>query len=230
MEAQRFLKQKQNGAKDEIAQLAAAKEAAEAQVKVAQVQFGDTVLIAPFDGIVTQKEATEGDIVSPSLGAGSSSIVEIARGLEILAKVPEVDVGQLKIGQKVNIVADAYPDKVFQGKVNRIAPEAKIENNVTSFEIRIALVTGLEQLRSKMNVDVSFLGEEIDNALVVPTVAIVTQKGQTGVMIPDRDNKPKFKSITIGLTLQDKTQVLEGLTTEERVFVDLPQDGRMMRN
>ena len=230
VEAQIVLQQKQRSAADEIALVTAAKEVAAAKLRIAEVNYRDTFLSAPFDGIVTQKEATEGEIVSPSLGAGSSSIVELARGLEILAKVPEVDLSQLQVGQAVNIRADAYSDRVFQGRVKRIAPEAKVENNVTSFEVRIAIVTGQDQLRSKMNVDVTFLGEKISNALVVPTVAIVTQKGQTGVMVLDRNNKPQFKSVILGVTFDNKTQILQGLTVQDKVFINLPQEPRRKRS
>jgi HlyD family secretion protein len=75
-----------------------------------------------------------------------------------------------------------------------------------------------------MNVDVTFLGRELENALVVPTVAIVTQEGQTGVMLLDKENKPKFQPVEIGVTINDKTQILQGLTSDRRVFIDLPQD------
>ena len=143
--------------------------------------------------------------------------------------MPEVDVGQLQPGQQVEIVADAYPDRVFLGKVKRIAPEAVVEDNVTSFEVRVTLLTGQDQLRSKMNVDVTFLGQKLKDTLVVPTVAIVTQEGETGVMIVNEDNKPEFKPVTIGLTLRDKTQVLEGLSNKDRVFIDLPKERKIRR-
>jgi HlyD family secretion protein len=144
--------------------------------------------------------------------------------LEIVAKVPEIDIGQLQPGQQVNIVADAYPDRVFQGKVRRIAPEAVVKQDVTSFEVRVALTTGQDKLLSKMNVDTTFLGQQLRDTLVVPTVAIVTKKGETGVMILDESDKPKFKPVTIGLTQEDKTQVLQGLNPGEKVFIDLPED------
>jgi HlyD family secretion protein len=89
-----------------------------------------------------------------------------------------VDVGQIKPGQSVEIVADAFPDKVFKGRVQRVAPEAVKEQNVTSFQVRVTLLTGQQELRSGMNVDLTFLGEQLSNALVVPTVAIVTQEGR----------------------------------------------------
>jgi len=83
---------------------------------------------------------------------------------------------QVKNGQRVEIVADAYPDRRFEGRVRLIAPEAVVEQNVTSFQVRVQLVSGQSELRSGMNVDVTFIGETVPDALVVPTVAIVTAK------------------------------------------------------
>ena len=178
------MERRKKNAQDEMAQLSAALEAAQAQLKIVEVQFRDTIINAPFDGIVTQKYATEGAFVTPTTSASntasatSTSILAIAKGLEIIAKVPEIDIGQLQPGQPVEIIADAYPKQVFRGQVRLIAPEAIVEQNVTSFEVRIALLNGQGQLRSKMNVDATFLGNQINNALVVPTVAIVTEKGK----------------------------------------------------
>jgi HlyD family secretion protein len=114
--------------------------------------------------------------------------------------------------------------------VELVAPEAVVEQNVTSFQVRVALVTGQKELRSGMNVDLTFLGEQVSNALVVPTVAIVTQDGETGVMVPDVDDKPKFKPVTIGSMIQNQTQILDGLKQGERVFIDLPEDRRKKEN
>jgi HlyD family secretion protein len=229
-EAKMALEQRKRSQKAEIEQLKATVLSAQAELERIKIQFKDTAIRAPFDGVVTQKYATEGAFVAPTtsassdLGATSTSIVAIARGLEVIAKVPEVDVGQLKAGQLVNIVADAYPDRTFQGRVRRIAPEAVVKQDVTSFEVRVALITGQEQLLSKMNVDVTFLGQQLKDTLTVPTVAIVTKKGETGVMIPGEDNKPKFKPVTIGQSQDDRTQVLQGLNPGDKVFTDLPED------
>ena len=229
-EAQIELAKRQNSADDELARLQASAEAARANLESVKVEYRDSIITAPFAGIITQRYATEGAFVTPTTSASSdasatsSSILALARGLEVIAKVPEVDVGQLQPGQPVRIVADAYPDQMFQGRVKRIAPEAVVEQNVTSFEVAIALLTGQDQLRSKMNVDVTFLGQQISNALVVPTVAIVTEAGETGVMVPDANDQPEFKPVTIGLSLQNQTQILSGLTPEDRVFIDLPED------
>src|ERR687885_184522 len=212
------LEQLQNGKRpQEMAQLKAAVDAAKADVMSVQVQLQDTSIRAPFAGIVTQKYATEGAFVTPTTSASSTasatstSIVALAKGLEILAKVPEVDVGQVKPGQSVEIKAEAFgDDKVFKGRVKLVAPVAVVEQNVTSFHVRVELITGQKELRSGMNVDLTFLGEQVSKALVVPIVAIVTQNGQTGVLVPDSDNKPKFQPVTIGSSLQNQTQILDG--------------------
>ncbi|MEO8889927.1 MAG: efflux RND transporter periplasmic adaptor subunit [Coleofasciculaceae cyanobacterium] len=230
-EAKAQVQQLQNGKRQsEIDQFIATVKAAEADVESVEVQLQDTVIKAPFTGIVTQKYATEGAFVTPSTSASgaasatSTSVVALAKGLEILAKVPEVDIRQIKTGQTVEVVADAFPDQVFKGSVQLVAPEAVIEQSVTSFQVRVALETGQKELKSGMNVDLTFLGQKKSNALVVPTVAIVTQEGKTGVMIPDPNSQPKFQPVTIGPTIQTQTEILEGLKKGDQVFIDLPKE------
>ncbi|MCC5613884.1 efflux RND transporter periplasmic adaptor subunit [Nostoc sp. CHAB 5836] len=215
---------------EEIVQRQAAVAAAEAQLKGVQVQLDETIIRAPLSGIVTQKYADPGAFVTPttsassSASATSSSIVAVARGLEILAQVPEADIGRIKPRQQVEIVADAYPDQVFKGHVRLIAPEAVVEQGVTSFQVRVALDTGIDKLRSGLNVDLTFLGDRVNNALVLPTVSIVTEKGRTGVLVPDANNKPQFREITVGAQIQDQTQILGGVKEGDRIFVNPPKD------
>ncbi|MBD2097854.1 efflux RND transporter periplasmic adaptor subunit [Trichocoleus sp. FACHB-591] len=233
-EARRRLEDLQNGSRPEDIAVAEARvREAEGRVQAVQTQIDDTAVRAPFAGIITQKYATAGAFVTPTTSAStnssatSTSVVALASGLEVLAEVPEVDINQVSEGQGVEIVADAFPDQVFQGKVRLIAPAAVKEQNVTSFQVRVALVTGKDKLRSGMNVDLTFLGKQLDQALVVPTVAIVTQEGQTGVLVTDAKNQPIFKPVTIGPTIGNQTQVLQGLETGEKVFVELPENKKL---
>ena len=214
----------------EITKLKAAVASAEAQLKQQQVQLEDTIIRAPFSGIVTQRYAIVGAYVSPAISASddasatSTSIVALAKGLEVLAKVPEVDIPQIKRGQKVEIAIDAYPDEVFQGRVRLIAPEAVVEQNVTSFQVRVAIDKAANKLRSGMNVsEVTFIGKNIQNALLIPQELIVTQKGKTGVWLLGEKNKPQFKLVTIGANIDNQIQVLEGLKAGDRIFIDLPK-------
>ncbi|MCX5981266.1 MAG: efflux RND transporter periplasmic adaptor subunit [Nostocales cyanobacterium LacPavin_0920_SED1_MAG_38_18] len=225
------LRKLENGNRpQEIAKLKAAVASAEAQLKQQQVQLEDTIIRAPFSGIVTQRYATVGAYVSPAISASSdasatsTSIVALAKGLEVLAKVPEVDIPQIKQGQKVEIAIDAYPDEVFHGRVRLIAPEAVVEQNVTSFQVRVAIDKTANKLRSGMNVsEVTFIGNNIQNALLIPQELIVTQKGKTGVWLLGEKNKPQFKLVTIGANIDNQIQVLEGLKAGDRIFIDLPK-------
>lgn len=229
-EAQKRLQLLQRGSRpEEIRQAEAAIVAAQAQVQAARAALEDTIIRAPFTGIISQKYANPGAFVTPTTtapattSATSTSIVAIAEGLEILAEVPEVDIGQVLVGQPVEIRADAYPGETFEGRVRLVAPEAVVEQNVTFFQVRVSLVTGLAKLRSGMNVDLDFLGQKINNALLVPTVAIAVERGQTGVYVVGEDNRPKFRPVTIGSSWQDQTQIISGVRVGERVFIDFPE-------
>ncbi len=234
-EAEQALLQLQNGSRPEqIDQFEASVAAAQSELKAVQVQLDDTIIRAPFSGIVTQKYATVGAFVTPTTSASntasatSSSIVAVSRGLEVLAQVPEVDIGQVKQGRIVEIVADAYPNQVFKGKVRLISPEAVVEQNVTSFQVRIALTTGQEQLKSGMNVDLTIVGAVVQDALVVPTAAIVTdKKGQTGVLIPDDKKQARFSPVEIGSAIKDKTQIVSGVKTGDRIFLSPPPNYKL---
>lgn len=234
-EARQALRQLEKGSRpEEIAASEATVAAAAGELKAVQVKLEDTIIRAPFPGVITQKYATEGAFVTPTTSASStasatsSSIVAIARGLEVLAQVPEVDIGQIKQGQQVEIVADSFPDQVFKGRVRLISPEAVVEQNVTSFQVRIGLVTGQNELRSGMNVDLTVLGEAVQDALLVPTAAIVTDRqGQTGVLIPNQQNEAEFRPVKIGSAVQDQTQIVSGLKEGDRVFLSPPANYKL---
>ena len=232
--SQQQLAQQQNGPREqEIDQAAAQVASAIARLKSAENQLDDTVIRAPFAGIITQKYATVGAFVTPTTSASSTtsatstSIVALANGLEILAKVPEVDIGQIKLGQEVQLKADPFPDQLFKGRVRLIAPEAVVEQSVTSFQVRVEILTGKEKLRSGMNTDLIFLGKQLQQTLIVPTVAIVTDKGQTGVLTPGPNSKPKFQSVVTGQSIGNETQILKGLQSGDLVFVELPEGQKL---
>jgi HlyD family secretion protein len=232
-ESQRGLELVRRGSRSEdIAEAQAQLAEAQADLRSVQVEYDDTFIRAPFDGIITQKYASEGAFVTPTTSASeassatSTAIVAVAEGLEVLAEVPEVDIQQLQVGQPVEVAADAYPGQVFRGEVLLIAPEAVVDQNVTSFQVRVALTSGEDKLLSGMNVDVTFLGDEMTNALVVPTVAIVTRDGETGVLVPNEDNQPEFRSVMLGTSVGNQTQILEGLEPGDRVFTDIPPNSQ----
>jgi len=233
--SQQKLTQQKNGSRvEEIEQSAAQVASAQASLRQISTQIEDTIIQAPFSGVITQKNATEGDFVTPTSFASSTSsatsIVTLANDLEVLAKVPEVDIGQIKQGQTVELRADAFPSQTFKGVVRLVSPEAKedaTQRGVITFEVRVKLLSGKDKLRSGMTTDLSFLGKQINNSLMVPTVAIVTVKGQTGVLLPDSNNKPKFQPVSIGSNIGNETEIINGIKSGDPVFVQLPEGQKL---
>ncbi len=232
-----FQESKNGTRKEEIAQLAAAVDVAKAQVLSAQVLLRESIIFAPFDGIITQRYASVGAFVTPTTTASkegqatSTSVVAIAKDLEVKAKVPEVDIGKISTGQQVEISADAYPDEKFRGSVRIVAPEAVVEQNVTAFEVRLSIDDDQRgALKSGMNVNNLFVGKQVANSLMVPTVAIVRNKGKDGVLVPGKDSQPEFKEIGLGFSVKDKTQVTSGIQAGDRVFIDTPKGFKLNKD
>jgi HlyD family secretion protein len=200
-----------------------------AQLRFYQIQLENTLVRAPFAGVVTRRFTDAGDFVAPTTsastsdGATSASIVELSSGLEVEAKLPEASIARIKPGQSVEIRSDSYPDQVFQGRVRLIAPRAVQENNITTFRVKVLLQTGGETLRSGMNVKLVFLGEPIKNALAVPLAAVITQRnGQKGVWVVNSQGEPRLQIVRLGAESGDQAQILEGLKVGDRILLNPP--------
>ena len=193
-----------------------------------RVELAELVVRAPFAGVISQRFADPGSFVTPTTtasataGATSSSIVELSQGLEVIAKVPESDIGRVHMGQSATVRVDAFPDKRFEAKVLRITPRAVKINNVTSFDVVLRLVGDPPQLRIGMTADVGFQTGQVQADTLVPTVAIVTEAGRPGVLLVGKKNQPTFQPVELGISSGKDTQILSGLKSGTRVFIDLP--------
>jgi HlyD family secretion protein len=189
----------------------------------------DTLIRAPFAGVITQKFADVGAFVTPTTSASatssatSSSIVALAGALEGLANVSEVDIGSINAGQAVELLVDAYPRRPVPARVRLIAPESVVVQNVTSFQVRLSLPKeGDPKLMSGMNFTANFLVGRHDNALLVPTSAIVSQEGGTGVLLHQAGGKPRFQPVRVGATVGSQTDVKSGIKEGQRVYISFP--------
>jgi HlyD family secretion protein len=220
---------------EDIAQAQAQVAIAQGNLKTVQTQIQDTEIRAPFDGIVARKYADPGAFVTPTTAgsavssATSSSILALAARNQIVTNVSESNIAQMSLGQKSLIKADAYPNKTFIGKVIQIAPQSIVQQNVTSFEVKVAILNDPQNLlRSGMNVRVEFAAGQVKNVLVVPTVAIVRQEEGTGVYLW-KNNQAEFVPIKTGLTVNDKTEIRSGLQEKDRILITFP-DGKRPRS
>lgn len=214
---------------EEIAQARAAVLAAQGVLKTAQTQIEDTIVRAPFDGIISAIYSDIGAFITPTTAgsdvssATSSSILSLASENEVVANVAESNIAKIKIGQKVAIAADAFPGETFEGKVSQIATQASVEENVTSFEVTAALEgANAKQLRSGMNASLDFQVDELKNVLTVPTIAVTQKDDTTGVYVGIPGQPPKLVPITTGANVGDRTEVKSGLDGTEHILVNVP--------
>ena len=206
----------------------AAMTAAQERVEQLEQTKRELDIRAPFAGTITARYAEPGAFVTPTTaasataGATSASIVELSQGLEVSARVPESDIGRIAIGQAAQIRVDAFPDERFQARVSEIAPRAVKQENVISFEVQLALMNPPKKLLIGMTTDVDFQTGRSAIKTLVPTVAIVTEGGKTGVLVVDQQQQPVFQEVELGSSSDAQTAILEGLDEGTRLFIDLP--------
>jgi HlyD family secretion protein len=217
---------------EDIAQARAQVVAAQGAVAIAQRNIDDTVIRAPFAGIIARKYADPGAFVTPTTAgsavtsATSSSILALASTNEIVAQVAEASISQIRVGQVAMIKVDAYSGKTFEGKVTQVATQSLVQQNVTSFEVKVAVADSQKLLHQGMNVTIDFKAGELNQVLIVPTAAIVQQANAQGVFVSKPGGDPVFMPIVVGTTVNDRTEVKSGLTGNERVLLSFPAGTR----
>ena len=199
----------------------------EAKFSDAKAEKNFYLIKAPYPGKITAKYAEIGSYVTPSSNLSSDSkaknfIFELSEGLEIIAKVPESDIGRIKTGQEASVRIEAYPSNKYSAIVKKIAERAVKDNNVTSFEVTLNFKETSEEIKIGMTADLEFKVKSNEEKILVPTVSIVTEKGEKGVLKVDKNNAPKFEKIEIGISSGNKTSIIDGLKPGEQIFIDIP--------
>lgn len=189
----------------------------------------NTIVRAPFAGVVIAKAAQPGEIVSPlSAGGGFTrtgigTIVDMA-SLEVEVEVGEAYIGRVKPGMRTETVLNAYQDWKIPGHVIAIIPAA--DRGKATVKVRVALdAKGDARIVPEMGARVSFLEDakpavaRATPAVLAPAAAIV-QRGEDDVAFVVRDGKLQRRTLTLGRTLGDDREVLQGLSGGEQVVLD----------
>ena len=140
---------------------------------------------APMSGVVIKKGVELGETVTSgvsSFNEGTTMFtVADLKSLIIRVNLNEVDIAKVRVGQPVRVTLDAYPQKIFTGKVRFVAPAAKIVDKIKVFEIEVALDKLDEAFRTGMSANVEILGDRRAGALSIPLEALQRRDGQTVV-------------------------------------------------
>ena len=142
----------------------------------AEERLSEAVVRAPIDGIILQKYVEEGQIIASGVSnvSGGTPIVDIAdmSSVYIETGIDEIDIGKVQIGQFATVIAEAYPELEFNGEIVRIAPEAKIEQNVTLFDVVVEVKNNDGKLKSGMNTRVEIEIVKKENVLLAPVITM----------------------------------------------------------
>jgi len=212
---------------------------AERQVASWQQQMEDTVIRAPFAGIVTSKNAQPGEMISPiSAGGGFTrtgicTIVDMA-SLEIEIDVNEGYINRVESGQPVEATLDPYPDWKIPCKVIAIIPTA--DRQKATVKVRVGFDKLDARILPEMSVKVGFRDAASSapvarRSITLPKSAVQQQEGRDVVLVV-LNGRTERRAVTVSNSFNDEVAVSAGIAAGERVIIDAPPglaDGRAVK-
>ena len=191
-----------------------------------QQQLDDTVIRAPFAGIVTSKNAQPGEMISPMSAGGSFTRTGICTLVDMSSLEVEVDVNEsyinrVEAGQKVEATLDSYPDWHIPSKVIAIIPAA--DRQKATVKVRVGFEKLEPRILPDMGVKVAFQGAEekpsAGRSITIPKAAIQSRDGRDVVWIA-RDGRVEKRAVTVSTPRGDEVTVAAGLSGGEKVVVE----------
>jgi RND family efflux transporter MFP subunit len=209
--------------------------ASESRINEAQQAVDNTVIRAPFEGIVVSKDAQVGEMVSPVSAGGGFTRTGIATIVDMNSNEIEVDVNEAYIarvtsGMPVTAVLDAYPDWQIPSKVRTVIPTA--DRQKATVKVRISFLKLDPKILPDMGVKVTFLGDEpkkqlgsIEPVASIPSGALRDENGSKIVFLV-KDNKLERRAVKPGNTRGSDVEIFAGLIPGDLVVTKGPPDLR----
>lgn len=208
MEAAR---QQYESAKNGAAQQYQALQAARARVALAHKAVADTVVRAPFAGLVAERLVSTGDYVTKGLKV---AVVVRVNPLRLQLTVPEQFVSAIAVGAPVNFEVDAYPGRQFTGKVRFISPA--LEANQRALTVEAVVANPDRELKPGLFATARIEQPQRTPAVLVPASAVQTTAGTSRVFIVNGDHVEE-RIVTVGQTVDAQVEISNGLKAGERV-------------
>lgn len=149
---------------------------ARTNLDLAQQRLDDARVVAPVMGTIIEKPVALGQVIQSGTSAvgGGTTIVKMADLTKVRARamVNETDIGRVTPGQEATVVVDAFPDRTFRGTIEKIEPQAVVQQNVTMFPVLVSLENRDGLLLPGMNGEVSIISDRRNNVIAVPNEAI----------------------------------------------------------
>jgi RND family efflux transporter MFP subunit len=186
--------------------------AARARVDLARKSAADTVVRAPFNGIVAERLVSTGDYVSRGMKVATVVRIDPVR---VELTVPEQYLSQVKAGQPVRLSVDAYPGETFTAHVRFVSPALKADQRALTVEAVAANVDG--RLKPGLFATALLQQPKPAPALLVPASSVETVAGTSRVYVIAADNKIEERIVTLGEQVGDRVEIASGVKAGERV-------------
>lgn len=187
---------------------------AQSQFDIAQKQFDEATLEAPFAGVITLRRAEVGDVLGP--GTPAFRIIDIDR-VKVQAGIPEKYIGGFKTGNRVLIRLDAIPGKDFEGKINYIASEAS--SSIRTFTAEMVVENRQGLIKSGIMGNAQILKKIHSDAVMVPLNAVIqTQNGRVAFVLRT-DNTAEERTVVVGPASEIMIKIEKGINPGDRVIV-----------
>jgi HlyD family secretion protein len=209
----------------------------QAQLALAQAQLENTLIRAPFAGVVVKKMAEVGESVAPippgvNISTSSGAIVALADldTLEVEADVSESNVAKLRADQPAEVTVEAFPDRRYRAVLRQIIPTA--DRTRATVMVKVTILDKDQDLKPEMSARVTFLemegggeptsAEDRTQQVTVPVEALVTRDGETVVFLV-RDGRAAQRVVVKGLERQGQVAIKQGLSGGETLVVNPPE-------
>ncbi len=185
----------------------------------ALLRLEDATITAPFDGVVVDVGISEGDMTSPSLPA--IVMVDLSR-LHTDVFIDELDIGRVRVGQKVALELDAFPDEELKGEVTHIDAIGTESQGLVTYKVTIDLGNPDLPIKVDMTASVKMIVAEREDALLV--LARAVRRDSQGKYVEILEGAElKRVSVQIGLSDEAYVEILSGLEEGEEVVVKRPR-------
>jgi RND family efflux transporter MFP subunit len=213
-----------------IAGFRAAIAVAQANYRAAQVAVEQTLIRAPFDGVVLTKNANVGDVITPFSSAVGSQAAALTMAdmstLEVEADVSEASIGKVRLEQPCEIQLDALPDTRFRGLVNRIVPT--VDRSKATVTVKVRFVDRDARVLPEMSAKVGFLTRELDPAMRAPRTAVqasaIAERDGKPVVYVIRDGKAHAVPVETGEKIGEMVEIVKGAKAGDKVVARPPAD------
>jgi HlyD family secretion protein len=199
---------------------------AQAGLKQLEEQLSYTTIVAPMDGVILSRDVEIGDAVSSILVLGSTATLVMTEGdineVYVQGKVDEADIAHVYMAQPARIKVESFRDRVFNGKVTKIAPLGVEKDNVTTFEVRVSIDNPGGELKANMTANAEIILDEHKNVLMVPESAVIyDNQKNASVEIPDKKQKEGKRKVAVkvGISNGSVTELLSGLKEGDQVVL-----------